>query len=57
VFTQRGVGVEEDDALLFQVLADLVVDNLGLVLRRDAGDKAAALGFRDAQLLVRVPRD
>ena len=34
------VGVQEDDALLLQVLADLVVDHLGLVLGGDAGDEA-----------------
>jgi hypothetical protein len=44
-----GVGVEEDDALLLEVLADLVVDDLGLVLRGDAGDEALLLGLGDAQ--------
>jgi hypothetical protein len=55
VFAQRGVGIQEDDALGFQVLADLVVDHFRLVLGGDAGDEAAALGFRDTQLLVGVP--
>ena len=49
-----GVGVEEDDALLLQVLADLVVDDLGLVLRRDAGDQPLLLGLRDAEPVVGV---
>ena len=55
VLAQRRVGVQEDDALGLEVLADLVVDHLGLVLGCHTGDQAAALGFRDAQLLVRVP--
>jgi hypothetical protein len=33
----------EDDALLLEVLADLVVDDLRLVLRGDAGDQALLL--------------
>ncbi len=36
-----------------EVLADLVVDDLGLVLRGDAGDEALALGLGDAQLARR----
>ena len=51
---QRGVGVQEDDALLLQVLADLVVDDLGLVLRGDTGDQALLLRLGDAQLVVGV---
>ena len=54
VLAQRGVGVEEEDALLLQVLADLVVDDLGLVLRRDAGDQALLLGLGDAEPVVGV---
>ena len=54
VLAQRGVGVEEDDALLLQVLADLVVDHLGLVLRGDAGDQPLLLRLRDAQPVVGV---
>ena len=54
VLAQAGVGVQEDDALLLQVLADLVVDDLGLVLRGDAGDEALLLGLRDAQAVVGV---
>ena len=38
VLPQSGVGVDEDDALLLQVLTDLVVDDLGFVLRGHAGD-------------------
>src|SRR5690606_22378515 len=44
----------EDDALLLQVLADLTVDDLGLVLGGDAGDEALALGLRNADALVRL---
>lgn len=36
VLLQRGVGVHEDDTLRLQLLVDLVVDDLGLVLRGDA---------------------
>ena len=49
-----GVGVEEEDALLLEVLADLVVDDLGLVLRGDAGDEALLLRLGDAELVVGV---
>src|SRR3954451_20226426 len=54
VLAQRGVGVEEEDALLLEVLADLVVDDLGLVLRRDTGDQPLLLGLGDAELVVGV---
>jgi hypothetical protein len=43
VLAQAGVGVDEDDALLLEVLADRVVDDLRLVLRGDAGDQALLL--------------
>jgi hypothetical protein len=39
VLAQTGVGVEEEDTLLLEVLTDLVVDDLRLVLGRDAGDE------------------
>ncbi len=52
VLLERGVGVQEDDTLLLQVLADLVVDDLGLVLGGDTGDQALLLRLRDAQLVV-----
>src|SRR4029453_30004 len=55
VFPQGGVRVQEDNALGFEVLADLVVDNFGFVLGRDAGNEPAALSFRDAELFVGVP--
>ena len=54
VLAQRGVGVEEEHALLLEVLADLVVDDLGLVLRGDAGDEALLLRLGDAELVVGV---
>src|SRR5699024_5544314 len=54
VLLQGGVGVDEDYALLLQVLTDLVVHNLGLVLRGDTGDEALALRLWDAQLVVGV---
>src|SRR5665647_2421558 len=52
VLAQAGVGVQEEDALLLKVLTDLVVDDLGLVLGRDAGHQALLLGLRDAQAVV-----
>src|SRR5690606_955412 len=54
VLLQGGVGGQEDDALLLQVLTDLVVDDLRLVLRGDTGDQALLLRLRDAQLVVGV---
>ena len=48
MLAQRGVHVEEDHALLLEVLVDLVVDDLGLVLRADAGEELA-LGLGDAE--------
>src|SRR3546814_1241866 len=49
VLAQRGVGVDEDDALLLEVLADRVIDDLGFVLGGDAGDQALLLGLGDAE--------
>src|ERR1700733_375783 len=54
VLLEGGVGVEEDDTLLLQVLADLVVDDLGLVLGGDAGDQPLLLRLGDAELVVGV---
>ena len=54
VLAERRVGVEEEDALLLEVLTDRVVDDLGLVLGRDAGDEALLLGLGDAELVVGV---
>ena len=54
MLAQAGVGVDEDDALLLEVLADLVVDDLGLVLRGDTGDEALLLGLGDAEPVVGV---
>ena len=54
VLPERGVGVEEEHALLLQVLTDRVVDDLGLVLRGDAGDEALLLRLGDAELVVGV---
>jgi hypothetical protein len=54
LLTQRGVGVEEQDTLLLEVLTDRVVDDLGLVLGGDARDQALLLRLRDAELVVGV---
>src|ERR1700729_1096869 len=54
VLLEGGVGVEEDDALLLEVLADLVVDDLGLVLGGDARDEPLLLRLGDAEPVVRV---
>ena len=50
VFLERLVGAHEHDADLRQLLADRVVDHLGVVLRADAGEELA-LRLGDAQLL------
>ena len=52
VFTHCGIGVDEDYALLFQVLANRVVNHLGFVLGSDAGDQTVLLGFGDAESVV-----
>ena len=54
MLAQRGVRVLEDDALLLKVLADLVVDDLRLVLGGDAADEALLFRFGDAELVVGV---
>jgi hypothetical protein len=48
VLAQARVHVEEDHALLLEVLADLVVDDLRLVLRAHPGEELA-LGLGDAE--------
>ena len=53
VLAQARVHVEEEDALLLEVLAQLVVDDLGLVLRPDAG-QVLLLGLGDAELVPGV---
>ena len=52
VLTQGGVGVNEDDTLFLQVLADLVVNHLGFVLGGNAGDETLLLRLGDAELVV-----
>ena len=53
VLAKPGVHVEEDHALLREVLLQLVVDDLRLVLRADAGE-VLLLRLRDAELVPRV---
>ena len=53
VLAQARVHVHEDDALLLEVLAHLVVDDLGLVLGADAGEELA-LGLGDAEAVERL---
>ena len=50
---QRLVGVEEQDALVLELLLEAVVDDLRLVLRADAGEELA-LCLGDAESLERV---
>ena len=52
VFLERLVGAHEHDADLRQLLAHRVVDDLGVVLRADAGEELA-LRLGDAELLER----
>ncbi len=54
VLAQAGVGVEEEHALLLQVLTDLVIDDFGLVLRGDARDQPLLLSLGDPELVVGV---
>ena len=51
---ERLIGPEEDHALLLEVLADVVVHDLGVVLAADAGE-VLLLRLGDAQLVVRAP--
>jgi hypothetical protein len=53
VLAHRGVHVTEQHAEALEVLAVAVEDDLGLVLRGDAG-QVLALGLGDAQALVGV---
>jgi hypothetical protein len=48
MLAQAGVHVHEHDALLLELLVDLVVDDLGLVLRAHTGQELA-LGLGDAE--------
>ena len=49
MLAQRRIHVAEDHAVAFEFLDDGVIDDLGLVLRRDAAEEFA-LGFGDAEL-------
>ena len=53
VLAQPGVHVGEEHALRFEVLADAMVDDFGIVLRGDAAEELA-LGFGDAQAVERA---
>ena len=53
MLAQRRVHVHEQHALLLELLVDLVVDDLGLVLRADAGEELA-LGLGDAEPVERL---
>ena len=54
VLLQCGIGVKEDYSLFLQVLADLVVDNLRLVLSCNTCNEALLLGLRNTQLVVGI---
>ncbi len=53
ILLDRGIHVAEQHALLVERLARAVIDDLGLVLRRDAGEKLA-LGLGDAETVERA---
>jgi hypothetical protein len=53
VLAQRRIGVEEDHALLLEALLELVVHDLRLVLRADAGE-ILLLRLRDPELVPGV---
>ena len=54
VLLERLIRPEKDDALLLEVLADVVVDDLGVILPADAGE-VLLLRLGDAELVVRAP--
>ena len=54
VFAQASVSVGEDDALALQVFLDLLVDDLGLVLRGNARHQTRLLGLGNAEAVVGV---
>ena len=53
MLAERRVHVEEDHALLLEALLELVVDDLALVLRADAGE-VLLLRLRDPELVPGV---
>src|SRR5438477_5766665 len=53
VLFERGVRVHEDHAELLEILADVVVDDLAVVLRPDDGE-VLLFGLRDPELVERV---
>ena len=53
VLAERGIHVEEDHALRLEIGLELVVHDLGLVLRADAGE-VLLLRLRDPELVPRV---
>ena len=55
MFLEGGVRVEEDHALPFQFLIDVVVDHLGLVLGRDTGHETGLLRLGDAESMRCAP--
>ena len=54
MFGEGLVGAEEFDALGFEVFADFVVDDFGVVLGADAGEEPFLFGFGDAEFVVGV---
>jgi hypothetical protein len=51
VLAHRGFYIGEENSFFLEVLADVVVDHLGIVLRSDAGEEFT-LRLRNAQALV-----
>src|SRR5439155_2280783 len=54
VVAHRTVGVREDDAKLFEVLPNAVVDHLRVVLRANAGNQRLFLRFWNTELVEGV---
>ena len=54
VLTKTTVGIEEDNALGFEVFLNLLVDDLGLILGGDTRDQTLLLRIRDPQTIVGV---
>ena len=54
MFTQTSVCVRENHTLTFKIFLNLLVDDLGLILSRNARNKAVLFGFWDAQTIVGI---
>ena len=54
MLTQTSVGVREDHTLTFKIFLNLLVDNLGLILSCDTGNKSVLFGLWNTQTIVGI---